>query len=192
MRPLQIPTLTLLMVGISLPEASRYRTDGYSVRNHHQHVCRDTMSSQQHILIIGAGICGLAIAQGLKNAGIPFTIFEGEGEDTFRPREWTMALHWSVPMLEKLLPEHLAARLKTDAVVDPSLDYTQYPNNIIPIFDGVDGEVIREIPSDGLRVSRRKLRALCGEGIDVHVSYLKPPFIVLEATPYVESAIDRD
>ena len=73
-------------------------------------------------------------------------------------------------MLEKLLPDNLAKRIKVDAVVDPSLDYTQSPNDIIPVFDGVSGELMREIPNFGLRVSRRKLRALCGEGVDVLVS----------------------
>lgn len=73
-------------------------------------------------------------------------------------------------MLEKLLPEDLAARIKVDAVVDPSLDYTQYPNDVIPVFDGVSGELMREIPNFGLRVSRRKLRALCSERVQVQVS----------------------
>ena len=128
--------------------------------------------SAQHVLIIGAGVCGLAIAHGLQKSGIPFTIFEAEGESTFRPREWTMALHWSIPMLESLLPDHLAARLKADASVDPCLDYNESPNNNISIFDGKTGKVVREIVIDGisLRVSRRKLRALCHEGIDVKVS----------------------
>ena len=30
--------------------------------------------SSQHILIIGAGVCGLAIAHGLQQSGIPYTI----------------------------------------------------------------------------------------------------------------------
>ena len=83
--------------------------------------------STQHVLIVGAGVCGLAIAHGLQKASVSYTIFEAEEESTFRSREWTMALHWSIPMLESLLPDDLAARLKTDAVVDKSLDYSVYP-----------------------------------------------------------------
>ena len=130
--------------------------------------------SSQHILIIGAGVCGLAIAHGLQQANIPFTVFESEEESTFRPREWTMALHWSLPMLEKLLPQHLADRLPIDSVPDPSLNYSEYPNNVTSVYDGPSGKLIREIVSDGkfLRVSRRKLRSLCREEVDVQVSIL--------------------
>lgn len=128
--------------------------------------------SSQHIFIIGAGVCGLAIAHGLQKANIPFTIFEAEEEDAHRTREWTMALHWGLPMLETLLPDDLAARLKVDAVVDSSLDYTKYPNNTIAIYDGVSGDLMKEMEIDGpsLRVSRMKLRALCLGGVDVKVS----------------------
>ena len=132
--------------------------------------------SSQHILIIGAGVCGLAIAQGLQQANMPFTVFESEEETTFRPREWTMALHWGLPMLEELLPKHLADRLSVDSVPDASLNYSEYPNNATSVYDGPSGKKIRDITSDGrfLRVSRRKLRALCGEGIDVQVELSAP------------------
>jgi 2-polyprenyl-6-methoxyphenol hydroxylase-like FAD-dependent oxidoreductase len=140
--------------------------------------------SSQHVLIIGAGVCGLAIAHGLQQANIPFTIFESEEETTFRPREWTMALHWGLPMLEELLPSHLADRLQHDAVPDPSLNYSEYPNNATAVYDGPSGKKIRDITSDGkfLRVSRRKLRALCGEGVDVQVKLsapIQPPALTI-------------
>ncbi|KAF7198270.1 FAD-dependent monooxygenase phnB [Pseudocercospora fuligena] len=125
------------------------------------------MSSEQHILIIGAGLTGLAIAHGLNQAKISYTIFEAEEKTAFRPREWTMALHWSIPMLKSLLPPDLASRFESEASVDPSLDYTKYPNNSVPIYDGLTGEVVREIDSAGVRVSRRKLRTLLAEGIEI-------------------------
>lgn len=134
-----------------------------------------------HILIIGAGITGLTIAQGLQTSNIPFTVFEAEPQDLFRPREWTMGIHWSLENLEALLPEHLRDRLMADASVDPSLDYGECPNNCMRIYEGVEGSLVKEVgvrSGDGgegrvLRVSRRKLRALCAEGIDVKVSEWK-------------------
>lgn len=40
-----------------------------------------------HIIIIGPGVCGLAIAHGLQRAELLFTIFEAEDKSTSRPRE---------------------------------------------------------------------------------------------------------
>lgn len=130
----------------------------------------------QHILIIGAGVCGLAIAQGLKKAGIPFTIFDAEGPSAVRPREWTMAVHWGLPMLESLLPEDLVDRIRSYAVVDPSLDFRKYPNSVLPLYDGVMGKLLKEIDSEGIRVSRRRLRTVCGDGIEVKVSVLSAEY----------------
>ncbi|KAF2716966.1 FAD/NAD(P)-binding domain-containing protein [Polychaeton citri CBS 116435] len=128
--------------------------------------------SKPHVLIVGAGITGLAIAQGLKKAGIPYSIFESEGADTFRPREWTMGLHWGVPLLEGLIPEDLVSRMD-EAVVDPTLDYMTPPTNGSRIYDGITGEMLKELAVDGklIRVSRRKLRTLLMEGIDVQYGH---------------------
>ncbi|KAK5122589.1 hypothetical protein LTR85_003852 [Meristemomyces frigidus] len=125
-------------------------------------------NSEMHVLIMGAGVAGLLIAHGLEQAGIQYTIFEAEDQSTFRPREWTMALHWGLPLIEQMLPVHLAARLR-EAYVDPSLDFDEYPNNGTRMFNGVTGELIKEMKLEGrfVRVSRRKLRALCSEGVDV-------------------------
>ena len=138
------------------------------------------------VLIIGSGVCGLAIAQGLQKLDIPFLIFEAEDE-TFHPGDWTAGLDRSIPKLRSLLPADIGDRLETDAVVDSSLDYSQYPNNIISLFDGVNGELFNEttITSDNLRVNGTKLRALCHESIEVRVS-LEPPK-TSEARLFVES-----
>jgi 2-polyprenyl-6-methoxyphenol hydroxylase-like FAD-dependent oxidoreductase len=128
-----------------------------------------TMGSE-HVLIIGAGITGLSIAHGLEKAGIPYTIFESEEFGQSRPKEWTMGIHWSLPLLEGLLPKHLASRIRTDASVDAALDYDEHPNNGAYIFDGVSGKVLKDLAVTSgrlVRVSRRKLRALCAEGIDI-------------------------
>lgn len=78
-------------------------------------------------------------------------------------------IHWSLPLLESLFPPDLAARISKDAAVDGSIDYTVPPNNGGYIFDGVSGKILKDLAVDGriVRVSRRKLRALCTEGIDV-------------------------
>lgn len=45
---------------------------------------------ETHVLIIGAGMTGLAIAHGLKQAGIKYTIFDSEDGIRVRAKEWTM------------------------------------------------------------------------------------------------------
>ena len=131
-------------------------------------------AQEQHVLIIGAGVTGLLIAHGLQKAGVKHTIFESEDPARFRPKEWTMGIHWGLPLLEQLLPHDLAARISTDASVDGSLDYRKPPNNGAYIYDGVTGEILKDLtPANDciVRVSRRKLRALCREHVDVKYNH---------------------
>jgi len=122
-----------------------------------------------HVVIIGAGVTGLLIAHGLKKAGIKFSIFESEPSAShYRPREWSMAIHWALPQLESLLPPDLKERLK-EAQNDPFLDPPD--QDIMSIHNGLDGSILKALPIPRtIRVSRRKMRALCTQGIDVKVS----------------------
>ncbi|KAG9687264.1 FAD/NAD(P)-binding domain-containing protein, partial [Aureobasidium melanogenum] len=124
------------------------------------------------VLIIGAGVTGLAIAHGLQKANIPYAIFDYEPSASCRPREWTMGLHWSLPFLQSLLPDELFSRIH-EAYVDPSLDWEQPPLNFMRMYNGLTGEVMKEFPVKGkiVRVSRRKLRALVAEGVDVKYNH---------------------
>ncbi len=78
---------------------------------------------EPNVLIIGGGMTGLCIAHGLEQTGIKHTIFDSEDGVKFRPKEWTMGIHWGLPLLESLLPPHLAKRIPTDGSVDGFLDY---------------------------------------------------------------------
>ena len=84
---------------------------------------------EPHVLIVGAGITGLLIAHGLQKAGIQYTIFETEDAGRWRPKEWTMGIHWGLPLLEGLLQPQLADRIVKDGSVDGSLNYEHPPNN---------------------------------------------------------------
>lgn len=129
--------------------------------------------SEPHVLIIGAGVTGLLIAHGLQQAGMKYTLFETEEQTRWRAKEWTMGIHWGLPLLESLLPPDLAARIETDGSVDPSLDWRTPPNNGALIYDGVDGKLLKDLTPEGrnVRVSRRRLRKLCQEGVTIHWSH---------------------
>jgi 2-polyprenyl-6-methoxyphenol hydroxylase-like FAD-dependent oxidoreductase len=72
------------------------------------------------ILIIGGGLGGLSLAQGLKQKGIPFRIFERDGAASFRAQGYRIRLDdRGFSSLEKLLPKtlfELAERTSSDVV----------------------------------------------------------------------------
>ena len=77
-----------------------------------------------------------------------------------------MGIHWSLPFLEKLLPADLLARI-SDAQSDPSLPVEE---DFVPMINGLNGRVIKNIAVPrSLRVSRRKMRAFCSQGLDIQV-----------------------
>jgi hypothetical protein len=76
-----------------------------------------------------------------------------------------MGIHWSLPQLEALLPPNLVARLK-EAQNDPFLDAPD--QDLMKIYNGLDGTVMKALPIPRtIRVSRRKMRAFCTQGIEV-------------------------
>ena len=80
-----------------------------------------------------------------------------------------MGLHWSLPLLESLLPADVHARLK-EAANDPFSEPKE--KDALPVFDGQTGEIMVMLPlGRNIRYSRKKLRTLCSHGIDVQVRY---------------------
>jgi glycine/D-amino acid oxidase-like deaminating enzyme len=64
-----------------------------------------------HVLIVGAGIVGLTIAQGCRRQGIPFTIFEGDESRESRPQGWAVTLHWCLDSLRRTIGPELSGKL---------------------------------------------------------------------------------
>jgi 2-polyprenyl-6-methoxyphenol hydroxylase-like FAD-dependent oxidoreductase len=46
-----------------------------------------------HVLIVGAGLGGLSLAQNLRKQGISFEIFERDPEKNSRSQGWAIALY---------------------------------------------------------------------------------------------------
>lgn len=100
-------------------------------------------------------------------AGIKYTIVEREVSMNYRSNEWTMAIHWSLDRLEKILPSELWTKLAQTSC-NPSVPMDAGGN--YPIINGETGAMLAGVPyAKGLRVPRSKMRALCAEGIDVKV-----------------------
>ena len=96
------------------------------------------------VLIIGAGATGLALAQGLKKAGIPCVVYE-ENDSLEIRRNWGFAVHWGLDALRELLPVQIFERLETTQV-DPHLPQNE-ENYGIPMFDGASGDLIKVLES---------------------------------------------
>ncbi|KAH7310064.1 hypothetical protein BKA65DRAFT_169434 [Rhexocercosporidium sp. MPI-PUGE-AT-0058] len=118
------------------------------------------------VIIIGSGCTGLAIAHGLKKAGIPAILFE-KNAAVFSPgeRDWNMGLHWAVPTLQSLIPESASAQLQS-VQVDPNTPTKLIDN--LTFLNGATGNIMSapEIPNFH-RLRRSKLRNLLSKDLDV-------------------------
>lgn len=89
----------------------------------------------------------------------------------YRSNEWTMAIHWALPLLQQILPEKVFDKMGIIAC-NPTVGIH---SGLYPIINGETGELITGVPyNNGLRVPRSRMRELASEGIDVQVSYSLP------------------
>ncbi|KAH6695280.1 FAD binding domain-containing protein [Plectosphaerella plurivora] len=121
------------------------------------------------VLIIGAGISGLLLAQHLRAQGIPFRLFDRDGDFTTRGVGWGLTLHWSLPALRELLPESLVSRIPTTYVDRRAVEAGEA--TLFPLHDLATGELVAATPrateATRIRVTREKLRHLLAEEINV-------------------------
>ncbi|KAH7074785.1 FAD binding domain-containing protein [Paraphoma chrysanthemicola] len=121
------------------------------------------------VIIIGAGISGLLLAQLLRKYQVPFRIFERDDDLTTRGLGWGLTLHWSLPALQDLLPDDLLKRLPDTYVDRASVERGH--SSTFPFFDLSTGDLKWSSPKaprdERVRVTRERLRGLLSTGIDV-------------------------
>ena len=105
------------------------------------------MDKDLPVLIIGAGISGLLLAQQLRQLNMPFKIFERDDDFSSRGSGWGLTLHWSLLALRELLPEHLLARLR-DTYVDRAA-VERGEDSMFPFFDLTTGDRKGTVPRAG-------------------------------------------
>ncbi|KAK2808345.1 hypothetical protein FQN50_004730 [Emmonsiellopsis sp. PD_5] len=129
------------------------------------HVASTEASLTTTVLIVGSGSTGLALAQGLKQAGIRYLVVEkDEGLDA-RARDWNMGLLWGAAALKSLVVEKTWSRIQS-VLVDPSLPVAE--NDSLNFVNGESGELLSPIPVQKFyRLRRSKLRELLAEGLDI-------------------------
>jgi flavin-dependent dehydrogenase len=133
-------------------------------------------TTEKPVIIIGAGVSGLLLAQHLQKRGIPFRIFERDADLDTRGLGWGLTLHWSLPALKKLLPPALFDRLP-ESYVDRAAVENGEPSTF-PFFDLSSGELRASTPnapsSQRVRVTRDRLRGLLATDIDIQVIMAGP------------------
>ncbi|KAJ5682702.1 para-nitrobenzyl esterase [Penicillium macrosclerotiorum] len=77
------------------------------------------------IIIIGAGLVGLTLAQALKKEGFNFKIYDRDRSLEERPAGWGITMHWALPALESCLPPEVYNRLLS-IQVDPVEENDRY------------------------------------------------------------------
>lgn len=98
-------------------------------------------AAEPHVLIVGGGIGGLCLAQGLKKHGIPFTVFERDPTPTYRTQGYRLRItHEGYSALEaSLSPDILELFRKSTAEFRPGFTF----------LDPKTAEAVRPGPGQG-------------------------------------------
>ncbi|KAK8052187.1 hypothetical protein PG993_003572 [Apiospora rasikravindrae] len=87
------------------------------------------------VLIIGGGISGLCLAQGLKKLHIPFKVFERDAETAARAQGYRVRLHDGVDIIQDMVPSSVSALFNaTTAVLEHGMQqYNAITGSIYPL-----------------------------------------------------------
>ncbi|KAJ6439680.1 FAD binding domain-containing protein [Purpureocillium lavendulum] len=132
-------------------------------------VCTARSAPQLPVIIIGAGISGLLLAQHLLRQGIHFRIFERDHDFATRGVGWGLTLHWALSAAQDLLGEDLFAKLEDTYVDRESVEAGL--TSRFPFYDLSTGQrkaATPDIPNNlRVRVTRERLRRLLATGIEI-------------------------
>ncbi|KAK3950731.1 hypothetical protein QBC32DRAFT_8526 [Pseudoneurospora amorphoporcata] len=118
------------------------------------------------IVIIGAGLTGLLAAQALKKHGFQVIIYDSEPHLNSRPRDWTILIHWALPLFSSLLPPSIFANFDR-AICNPHLDFDEWAETL-PMYNGETGDLMFKSAVPGSRrITRRGLREVLAEGLEI-------------------------
>jgi 2-polyprenyl-6-methoxyphenol hydroxylase-like FAD-dependent oxidoreductase len=114
------------------------------------------------ILIIGAGLGGLALAQGLVKAGFNVTVFERDRNPTSRIQGYRISIRsLGMAALTALLTPEKMSRLSQAKVADVGDGFTLANENMEPLFTIPLGQ------DAAVQLLRSELRSLLQEGINI-------------------------
>jgi 2-polyprenyl-6-methoxyphenol hydroxylase-like FAD-dependent oxidoreductase len=120
-----------------------------------------------HVLIAGAGLSGLTLAQVLRKQGVSFSIFERDLSADARSQGWAIALHGPVLSdLKESMPEDLGAIEQTNHLIPLHHLPAQFvfydvskPHMRVGVNDDEKGQIVR--------ANRQRLRDWLRQGLPV-------------------------
>lgn len=128
--------------------------------------------SDTPVLIVGAGISGLILAQHLKSQGVRFEIFDRDSALDARTGGWGLTLHWALPTLRALLPQDVVERFPETFVNKEASARGDVGS--FQFFNLKSGKALYSVPAEErIRVNRGRLRELLTSGVDVQVKFLE-------------------
>lgn len=114
------------------------------------------------ILIIGAGLGGLALAQGLIKSGFNVTVFERDESPISRPQGYRISIRsMGINALSMVLTPEKLSRLFTAKVKDVGDGFTCANEKMEPFFSVQQGQ------DAAVQFLRSGLRSLLQEGVDI-------------------------
>lgn len=133
------------------------------------------VGADSHILIIGAGVTGLLLAQAIRkrnqnNPPITFSIYERDADPLARGAGWGLTLHWALGQFKSLLPGYLVERLHEACVDKDSAARGELGNfKLFNLQTGQDDFMTPSGDSPRHRFAREDLRRLLMDGLDIEV-----------------------
>ncbi|PYI09964.1 FAD/NAD(P)-binding domain-containing protein [Aspergillus sclerotiicarbonarius CBS 121057] len=142
-----------------------------------------SIPQEKHILIIGAGLTGLILAQALRHLNhlhstqpqpqppkytYTYTIYERDPYAFARGAGWSLTIHWALTDLRNILPPDILARFH-ECLVNPGAADRGIAGNFqyLDLRTGRPKEKWAIPWGAASRVSREKLLALLMEGVDI-------------------------
>lgn len=114
------------------------------------------------ILIIGAGLGGLALAQGLASSGFNVTVFERDESSCSRSQGYRISIRsLGMHALSALLTPEKISRLSSAKISDVGDGFTCANEKMEPFFSIPQGQDV------AIQFLRTELRSLLQEGIDI-------------------------